>query len=303
MRREEILAKLRALRDITVKRHNFSQYGPSVKEAEDLFTRYFAIRDILRSEYPSLFADLPVRVVETWGDGKYIVRGSLVTLGFDLDYCIQLLQDAENLDTSVVSTNVFKKEGKRWFIAYEGKTLRPNDMKGLNYIAHLLRNREKQIHVLDLLDVVVQRDGDLRAAQYGTMVDQQLQEDGMAKSRGGAADEILDSQAREEYRQRLADLQADLDLAQRNNDPGNVKKIAEEIDFIKTELGRAYGISGPRKSWDIADTARKAVSRCIKTSIERIRKEHEALADHLHGSIKTGRSCSYSPEKPIPWLF
>ena len=49
------------------------------------------------------------------------------------------------------------------------------------------------------------------------------------------------------------------------------------------------------------EKARKAIERRIKTAIDKIRKKHHRLADHLGASIKPGKTCIYIPEPPISW--
>jgi len=57
-------------------------------------------------------------------------------------------------------------------------------------------------------------------------------------------------------------------------------------------------ISTPK---ELEDKPRKAVSIAIKRSLEIINQEHPALGQHLKNSLKTGFSCSYTPDKPITW--
>lgn len=51
----------------------------------------------------------------------------------------------------------------------------------------------------------------------------------------------------------------------------------------------------------VPDRARKAVTSRIRESIERIGKEHLALAQHLENAIRTGTFCRYQPDRPLRW--
>ena len=118
----------------------------------------------------------------------------------------------------------------------------------------------------------------------------------------GDAGEVLDHQARAEYRQRLADLRGELDEATRWGDLGRTASLREEIEFLRDELSGAYGLGGrARKAADVSDRARKAVTSRIREAIARIGKEHTALALHLGNAIHTGTFCCYRPERSINW--
>ena len=45
---------------------------------------------------------------------------------------------------------VFRKEGDYWRVGYDGTPIRLKDIRGLGYIAHLLRHPDTEFHVLDL---------------------------------------------------------------------------------------------------------------------------------------------------------
>jgi hypothetical protein len=118
----------------------------------------------------------------------------------------------------------------------------------------------------------------------------------------GDAGERLDAPARAAYRQRLRDLEAELTEATEWADTGRAEKLRTEIELLREELSAAYGLGGrARKAADTSDRARKAVTSRIRETIERIGKEHPALARHLENAIRTGTSCSYQPDRPVSW--
>jgi tetratricopeptide (TPR) repeat protein len=183
----------------------------------------------------------------------------------------------------------FRREGEYWTIAYEGKQLRLRDAKGLQYIADLLRQEGDELHAADLAG---------GGASDRAHPDP---ERGVAAGLGDAG-EVLDHQARAEYRQRLADLRGELDEATRWGDLGRSASLREEIEFLRDELSGAYGLGGrARKAADVSDRARKAVTSCIREAIARIGKEHAALALHLGNAIHTGTFCCYRPERSLNW--
>jgi hypothetical protein len=123
-------------------------------------------------------------------------------------------------------------------------------------------------------------------------------------SRLDGADALLDTQARETYRQRLVELREELEEAHSFNDLGRADKAQREMDFISAELTRGLGLGGrSRSASSSAERARVNVAKGIKTALAKI-AEHSPLLEHYLGtSIKTGLFCSYTPPpfSPISW--
>jgi hypothetical protein len=118
----------------------------------------------------------------------------------------------------------------------------------------------------------------------------------------GDAGAQLDARARADYTQRLEDLQAVLDEAERFNDPARATTARAEIDFLTAQLATAYGMGRrARKGADTNEKVRKAVTKCLRTSLARIQQAHLPLWRHLHTALKTGTFCAYTPEPPITW--
>jgi tetratricopeptide (TPR) repeat protein len=190
----------------------------------------------------------------------------------------------------------FRREGDFWTIAYEGRTFRLRDVKGLRYIAELLRSPGSEIHVLELASALGPApDGAVRADASGN---------GLHASRPGDAGPLIDARAREEYRSRLEELRADLDEAQRFGDPERAAGLEAEVDTLVAELARAAGLGGrERPTASPAERARVSVTKAIRTAIRLIEGESPALAEHLGASISTGRFCCYAPpgERPPTW--
>ncbi len=185
--------------------------------------------------------------------------------------------------------NVFRRSGDFWAIAFEGRSVTLRDAKGLNYLARLISEPGREVHVLDLVGAA-ERPGGAPAGLDSVTPDL------------GSAGEVLDAQAKAEYRSRLEDLKSELEEAEAANDVGRTSRLKEEIDFLSQELSAAFGLGGrSRKVGDAAERARKAVAGRINDTISRIRKEHPALALHLENTVRLGTFCEYHPEKPPSW--
>jgi len=108
--------------------------------------------------------------------------------------------------------------------------------------------------------------------------------------------------ARLSYKQRLEELEQDLDDATSMADEARVARLEHEREHLVAEITRAYGLGGrARTVGDPVERARKAVSMRIATAIKAIAATNPDLARHLDRSIVTGRYCSYQPETNTRW--
>ena len=195
------------------------------------------------------------------------------------------------------SSSTFRGEGDFWTIAHNGKTVRLRDIKGLGYLAHLLARPGERIHAIELIAAVEGSAASVNstvAMRQGLSVERDL----------GDAGEVLDAQAREEYRHRKAELRVELDAAERDNDPGRAEAARHELDLITDELSAAVGKGGRvRKSYAHSERARSLVTKHIRNAIDLIRSHNGNLADHLDRSIQTGAHCGYLPDatEKISW--
>lgn len=114
---------------------------------------------------------------------------------------------------------------------------------------------------------------------------------------GSSSDTRVDLQALMSYRDRLAELDADLDRAGDDADLARIDMLEHERDQVLAEVRRATGIGGRLRpsANDPAERARKAVSARIRDAIRRIDRVAPTLALHLDRSIQTGLECTYQP--------
>jgi tetratricopeptide (TPR) repeat protein len=171
----------------------------------------------------------------------------------------------------------FVAEGEYWAITHGGATFRLRDSLGLQYLARLLAEPGRSIHVLELS--AAQADPELPALDRGD------------------AGELLDETAVARYRARLHDLQQELHEAEGFGDTARAERMREEIEFLGAELSRAVGLGGRRRrAGGSTERARSAVQRRIRNAFERIRQSSPALADQLERAVKTGTFCVFRPE-------
>ena len=161
-----------------------------------------------------------------------------------------------------------RRHGALWQLTFTGREVSVLHSKGLADIARLLAAPGTDVHVLDLIDAV---------------------------DRSGSGGDIVDRRSLAAYRQRLADLDDDIDDAERNHDPERGARAASERQAILDELGRSTGTAGRTRAFSNhpAERARKAVSGRIRDAIRKLEADLPELADHLRRTIVTGTYCRY----------
>ncbi|TMB89036.1 MAG: hypothetical protein E6J45_10700 [Chloroflexi bacterium] len=210
-------------------------------------------------------------------------------------------EKAERLRGAPQDLNTFSRDGAVWTITFAGRTVRLPDAKGLRDIATLLARPGREVHVSDLIAASEGVSSGSAAGSSRRMSAARLAAEGLHAG-DASAGEALDAQARASYRERLEELHGDLDEAQRSGDGERASRVKKELDFIAGELATAYGLGGrSRPAADPRERARKAVTRRIRNSIQRMTTQHEALGRHFDRSIKTGSFCSYQPEMAMHW--
>jgi non-specific serine/threonine protein kinase len=153
----------------------------------------------------------------------------------------------------------------------------------MRYLGELLRAPGREVHVLELM----------RVASPG--VPQQV-EPGFDGAGGQAEEAILDARAKREFRQRLSELEEDLDESASRHDIERASRIKVEIDAITYELASAAGLGGrDRRMPSPAERARVSVTKAIRGAVRAIAADCPQLGFHLEASVRTGRLCCYAP--------
>ena len=163
------------------------------------------------------------------------------------------------------------------------------DLKGFRYIERLLADPGREFHVLDLVAI----EG---GSPLPTTPGSEQGSDAVTLGFGGGL-AIIDDEARDAYRRRLADVDADIEEATLMNDVGRVELAQRDREYLIAELTAAVGLAGrSRTVGGTAERARTSVTRSIRYSLGRLAEHHPALANHLEQSVHTGTYCVYSPD-------
>lgn len=180
--------------------------------------------------------------------------------------------------TTSVRVTQFRREGDYWTIGQQEGSFRLRNSKGLQYLGLLLGAPGKDMFVLDLVDVV---EGGSKEARRAV----------------GHAGQLLDREAMQAYRQRLIDLQEEVEEARRSNDDERASRLDDEMGRLSSELSRAVGLGGrERRAGSTTERARMSVTKAIRSALARIMEFNPGLGAHLDVSIRTGTSCAYLPK-------
>jgi hypothetical protein len=196
-------------------------------------------------------------------------------------------QPAAGANASHTAGGRLTRRGDVWEIAAGGAPFHLKEAKGLHHLAALLAAPGREFHVLELAGAGRPADRPRGAADPELAVHGRGQDD---------AGPVLDSRAKAEYRQRITELEEELDEAASFNDPERASRARTELDFLARELSAAVGLGGrDRRTGGSAERARVNVTRALRAVVDRIAEHDAALGHHLGTCIRTGAFCTYDP--------
>jgi hypothetical protein len=187
--------------------------------------------------------------------------------------------DDRATDAGDVDVASLVRTGKVWHLTWRGEHGSIPDAKGLADIAALVRQPGREISALELA--------------------------GGGPHAGQSRSELIDIEALRAYRNRLQELDAEIERADDHADVGRVELLGNEREQLLSEIRRATGLGGqlrPHPS-DPTERARKAVSARLRDAITRLHAVAPLLSAHLDRSIHTGLRCVYRPasDEPVRW--
>lgn len=184
---------------------------------------------------------------------------------------------------------VFRRDGDTRYVELDGEAVQIRDLKGMRYLERLLADPEREFHVLDL---VAMEEGVLPAAAG---VSEQLE-----ATRSDDLGPRLDRRAVEACRQRLAEIDDDIEEARLMGDPERAALAKADRDYLVQELSGAFGLGGrARPVGATAERARTSVSRSLRYALRRIEHHHPLAGAHLQQAVRTGTYCSYRPDPAV----
>ena len=167
-------------------------------------------------------------------------------------------------------------EGDTWLVEFAGGRARLRDQRGLHHLRTLLERPGVEVPALTLAG----GDGCLAGSTEGT---------------------VLDERAMRAYRQRITDLQEDIDEATSNNDIERAARAEAELDALVQQLASATGVAGrPRRFVGADERARVSVTKAIRSAINHLGEQLPDLGQHLTATVHTGSHCVYQPDPRVP---
>jgi len=166
------------------------------------------------------------------------------------------------------------RDGDVWTVSSGGRVAHLKHARGLEILAELVAQPGREIHVLDL-----------GARDPQAVVD------------AGDAGEVLDAAAKQSYRRRIADLEAELAQAEGWNDAGRKERALAELELLRDEIARGVGLGGrDRRAAAAVERARVNVQKRLRAAIKKISESLPELARHLEVHVKTGIYVMYRPD-------
>jgi hypothetical protein len=132
----------------------------------------------------------------------------------------------------IASWPACRREGEYWPIAFAGEAFRLKDVKGLHYLAHLLRHPGHEFHALDLTAAG-------QGAGPGGLRPSPARDDDLHPAWHSGTGPMLDEQAETPYRTRLRELEEELTEATSRADPVRAAKARQEMQFLAGQLAAA----------------------------------------------------------------
>ena len=201
----------------------------------------------------------------------------------------------------------FFLKGEFWTISYEGKTTHLRDSRGLQYIHCLLENPEEEFYTLELVHKIKISPPFKNIYEFLSKEERvkQLIKESVYKGLTKNTGYVLDKKGIQSLKERYEDLESELEDEQTPPNDERTSEIEMDMDEIKKKLSAGRDKLGrPRKFPNEAEKARKAISKAVKESLDKIKDEnngHRSLWKHFEITLTIGIFCSYKPEKPIPW--
>ncbi|WP_156727623.1 ATP-binding protein [Streptomyces apocyni] len=178
--------------------------------------------------------------------------------------------------------NEFRFDGAVWNLAFQGKRVHMPDAKGLRDLRLLLSRPGSGITAVQLLAP----DGGAEVIAAHSM----------------SGDAVLDEEAKRQYKQRLDQLDEEIDRAAELGDEERAARYDTERAALLAELRSAAGLGGrTRRLGDEAERARKAVTGRIRDTLRKLDTLHPSLAAYLRDTVSTGLTCAYRPDQEIDW--
>ncbi len=153
-------------------------------------------------------------------------------------------------------------DGDQWHVTWGRRAVVVRDLKGMHYLAELVRRPGRELHVTQLAG-------------------------------GAPADEPAPAPT-EKVRARFLELRETIEEAEAHGNLERLHAARAELELLGEELLRSGTKRTPRPSAS-AERMRQSVTKRIREAIRKIHEQNPGLGSHLDQSVRTGTFCAYTP--------
>jgi hypothetical protein len=196
--------------------------------------------------------------------------------------------------------NVFRWTAGQWEIQFRGGPLNVYvPLDGLLYLARLIQWQGRGLLPIELRSAKSQFLGGDKSRSIVRNTSVPTENSNFSSDAG----ELIDKQARNEYKKRLLEIEEGLEEAKEFNDEATIFRLQNEKEQFIAGLLAAEGLGGrPTRISQDAKNARDAVRNAIDRAIDAIGSKDKALESHLRKSIQKKELFKYSPDGEIVWI-
>lgn len=172
----------------------------------------------------------------------------------------------------VLPIDVVRRSDRAWMVRHGKRVAVVPDSAGMRYLAVLAERPGVGVSALELVRATIGGD--------------------RATGNDASRHPMLDPRAVRAYRERLRELESEVQELEALNDVGRAAQARAERDWIIDELTAASGLNGSVRTFtDDAERARIAVTKAIRRTLDRVRAADADLGALLAARIQTGGRC------------
>ncbi len=167
------------------------------------------------------------------------------------------------------------RHGRKWRVELGSRSVLVEHSVGMLHLAVLTANPGAEIAAVELVAGV-----DAFTVRSSSM----------------SAQPVLDRSAVQRYRQRLSELDDEIDDADSTGDHARGERARTEREWLLAELAAGTGLGGRSRAFsDDGERARLAVGKAIRRSLTHIESVDPVIGAELRAGVHTGVRCWYRP--------
>ncbi|MBK1877977.1 hypothetical protein [Pelagicoccus mobilis] len=165
-------------------------------------------------------------------------------------------------------------EGATWRLVFDGEEATVGDSKGIRFLAKLLAKPSEEFSAFALANP-----------------------DAASESFEVSDLETTDTASLRRYKERLLDIDEDLEEAIAFDREDEIERLEEEKDSILKHLAEVSGAGGRSRLQGEKEKARQSVQRAFKRMLASL----PIGRSHIETRLKTGYTCTYTPDSGEVW--